>query len=276
MILIRIRNLTASIAVLNPPSPPPGMPGPVAVPLSPAGPDSRAPAGAVPRWPRALALVAALHAAVLGLLLPDNPAVPRVTEVPGLLVVSVEPAAPAQAPVPVAVAPRRVPEPPAAHTAAATPTATATAAVTTAPADVPPTPAADTPAMPATPPEALPAAAPAASAAPPPPPDAGRVPGTRATTTYFGQLAGWLNRHKRYPTAARKAKQQGVVTVNFTIDRRGALLDARIERSSGHALLDEAALALLQRAAPMPRLPDALGLQTLTVSLPVDYSLITQ
>lgn len=99
--------------------------------------------------------------------------------------------------------------------------------------------------------------------------------GQAASATYFGQLKGWLNRHKRYPTAAKKAKEQGVVVVNFTIDRRGELIASAIEKSSGHPLLDAAALALLQRAEPMPRIPESLGLQTLTVSLPIDYSLIT-
>lgn len=93
---------------------------------------------------------------------------------------------------------------------------------------------------------------------------------------YFGQLKRWLDQNKRYPVAAKKQKQQGVAVVTFTIDRRGQLLSSRIQRSSGHAALDEAALALLARAAPMPRLPDAMTMQTLTLTLPIDYSLITQ
>jgi len=94
--------------------------------------------------------------------------------------------------------------------------------------------------------------------------------------TYFGKLKAWLNQHKKYPVAAKKEKQQGTVTVNFTIDRAGRLLAARVETSSGNSVLDNAALDLLRKASPMPRLPEGMVEERLVVTLPIEYSLITR
>jgi protein TonB len=54
------------------------------------------------------------------------------------------------------------------------------------------------------------------------------------------------------------------VVVKFSIGRDGALLRSALKSSSGHALLDEAALATLARAAPFPPIPDFIGRETLT------------
>jgi protein TonB len=93
---------------------------------------------------------------------------------------------------------------------------------------------------------------------------------------YFGKLKIWLNAHKTYPAALKKAKAQGTVVLTFTISRSGELLSSRIVTGSGQPGLDQAALDMLQRSSPMPPLPDELGLDTLTLTIPVEYSLITR
>lgn len=93
---------------------------------------------------------------------------------------------------------------------------------------------------------------------------------------YFGKLKTWLNAHKTYPAALKKAKTQGTVVLTFTISRRGELLSSRIVTGSGEPGLDQAALEMLQRSSPMPPLPDDLGLDQLTLTIPVEYSLITR
>jgi len=62
----------------------------------------------------------------------------------------------------------------------------------------------------------------------------------------------WLARYRAYPLAARRARLEGVVRLRVTLLPDGRFIDARIERSSGHALLDQAALDLLAHAAPLP------------------------
>ncbi|HEX5359596.1 MAG TPA: energy transducer TonB [Fluviicoccus sp.] len=93
---------------------------------------------------------------------------------------------------------------------------------------------------------------------------------------YFGKLKAWLNAHKTYPAALKKAKTQGTVVLTFTISRSGELLSSRIVIGSGEPGLDQAALDMLQRSSPMPPLPDELGLDKLTLTIPVEYSLITR
>ncbi len=97
----------------------------------------------------------------------------------------------------------------------------------------------------------------------------------RNTRSYYGQIAGWIDANKEYPVAAKKDKEQGTVVVSFTIDRNGQLLSSAIKKSSGFPQLDQAALATLTRAAPFPPIPDFIGKDTLSIAVPIDYSLIT-
>lgn len=90
---------------------------------------------------------------------------------------------------------------------------------------------------------------------------------------YYAQLAAWLGRHKRYPRRARKNGQEGTVEVEFVIDGGGRLLDHRILSSSGIEVLDDEALALIERAAPMPPIPDEMDSGSLTVTAPITFSL---
>lgn len=92
---------------------------------------------------------------------------------------------------------------------------------------------------------------------------------------YFSLVSAHLNRRKTYPAEAKKARQHGVVTVRFTVDRNGAVSGAGIKKSSGHDLLDRATLDLLQRVAPLPRMPSSMQRERVTLSLPIDYSLRT-
>ncbi|HMQ91589.1 MAG TPA: TonB family protein [Amaricoccus sp.] len=69
------------------------------------------------------------------------------------------------------------------------------------------------------------------------------------------QLMAHLERLKRYPSGARRRREEGVVLVRFRIDDRGAVQSAQLMRSSGHAELDEAVLALIRRASPVPAPP---------------------
>ncbi|MGE0483220.1 MAG: energy transducer TonB [Gammaproteobacteria bacterium] len=98
----------------------------------------------------------------------------------------------------------------------------------------------------------------------------------RAARDYFRALMAWLARHKAYPVAAKQRKHQGVVTLAFTIARDGRVQSARVERGSGHAELDQAALDMLAAASPVPAIPDALGRDTLSLAIPIEFSLITK
>ena len=61
--------------------------------------------------------------------------------------------------------------------------------------------------------------------------------------------------------------------VRFVLDRGGRLRSSEITASSGHPLLDRAALDLLQRAAPFPALPPDLTTDEIELVLPIEYDL---
>ncbi|EXJ14202.1 energy transducer TonB family protein [Imhoffiella purpurea] len=97
--------------------------------------------------------------------------------------------------------------------------------------------------------------------------------GSKGTANYYGKLAAWLNRHKRYPSRARRLRQEGTVRVTFTIDRSGRVLSHRIASSSGHALLDQEVKALIRRASPLPAIPPGMSQSQLTVTVPIRFNL---
>ena len=114
------------------------------------------------------------------------------------------------------------------------------------------------------------AAAPSAST-PSVAPDVAR----RERDAYIKALMAALLQQRTYPAAARKAREQGVVHVRFTIDRDGQVLSSNVRRGAG-VLLDAAALEVLQRAAPLPPIPASMGKQSLTITVPIEYSLTTR
>ena len=92
-------------------------------------------------------------------------------------------------------------------------------------------------------------------------------------SAYVGRLRAWLERHKRYPAAARASRAEGVVTVRFVVARDGHILTSSIARSSGSTELDQAALGLLREADPVPPVPPTLPQARLSVSAPIRYAI---
>ncbi|MES1944045.1 TonB family protein [Salinisphaera sp. PC39] len=91
--------------------------------------------------------------------------------------------------------------------------------------------------------------------------------------TFQQRLLAYLERHKRYPRAARRRRQQGIAHVRFTMNRAGQVLDASLERGAGFDILDREALALLERAQPLPRIPDEIDRDELEIVVPIEFSL---
>jgi len=75
---------------------------------------------------------------------------------------------------------------------------------------------------------------------------------------YMTQLSLWLNKHKKYPTIARRRNLEGKLTISFVIDRDGRLLRYQLVKPSSHQSLNNAAIKMLKRASPMPAVPSAL------------------
>ncbi len=90
---------------------------------------------------------------------------------------------------------------------------------------------------------------------------------------YLAAVMQWLESHKRYPKSAERRRQQGRALVAFTVTANGQVSGIRLVGGSGYGVLDEEALALLQRASPLPPFPPELGAASLLLELPVDFSL---
>jgi protein TonB len=91
-----------------------------------------------------------------------------------------------------------------------------------------------------------------------------------APDTWEGRVLARLEKFRRYPGAARSARQQGVVYIRFRIDRGGHVLTSSLVRSSGFPALDQAALETLRRADPLPKIP-ADRPDEIELSVPVEF-----
>lgn len=90
---------------------------------------------------------------------------------------------------------------------------------------------------------------------------------------YYQQVLRQIAQHKRYPVAAKRARQQGLVEVSFEIGADGKLLSAQVMQTSENPSLDAAALAAVTQASPFPPIPAELALQRLSLTLPIEFSL---
>lgn len=90
---------------------------------------------------------------------------------------------------------------------------------------------------------------------------------------YMSQLRAWLEQHKEYPNRARRRRIEGTALLVFVMDRGGNVLSHRIERSAGDPSLDHAVQEMIERAQPLPRIPEDFQQAQLEVRVPVQFLL---
>jgi protein TonB len=78
-----------------------------------------------------------------------------------------------------------------------------------------------------------------------------------------------IGHYYRYPRSAHGAT--GIVMMQFTVRRSGRLDMLQIGKSSGNARLDDVAFEMVRHAVPLPRIPDRMHTQAITVELPIDF-----
>lgn len=99
----------------------------------------------------------------------------------------------------------------------------------------------------------------------------GGLPGEKAD--YMALLQAWLERHKEYPRRAQLRRQQGTAMLYFVMDRDGKVLEYQLRQSSGYQLLDREVVAMIERAQPLPEMPEGMRLARLKLVVPVQFQL---
>lgn len=84
---------------------------------------------------------------------------------------------------------------------------------------------------------------------------------------YRGEVAKKLQKNKVLP----KTRATGLVVLRFTVDMSGELISREIEKSSGSKVLDDAAVAALEKSAPFPPIPDGATGKPLVMTVPYEY-----
>ncbi len=77
-----------------------------------------------------------------------------------------------------------------------------------------------------------------------------------------------------YPEQARLKNQQGTLLVEFGINKNGSLAYAKVIRSSGYPILDEAAIKAIKDASPFNPLPERFGVDRLNIYATFTYELV--
>jgi protein TonB len=92
---------------------------------------------------------------------------------------------------------------------------------------------------------------------------------TTSRTAYIGSLRTHLEKNKVNP----RSRFSGTVWVRFTVNKKGELVAHEIKESSGSKVLDEAALASIERSAPFPALPEDWSDDNFTLVVPYNFSI---
>ncbi|WP_119300390.1 energy transducer TonB [Dongia deserti] len=96
---------------------------------------------------------------------------------------------------------------------------------------------------------------------------------TAAEANWQGMLQAHLQKHQKYPRSAQRRSVEGTAFIRFRMDRSGKVLSYSLVRSSGSETLDEAALAMIEDAQPLPPLPADLPHETIELNVPAVFNL---
>jgi protein TonB len=89
---------------------------------------------------------------------------------------------------------------------------------------------------------------------------------------YAQQLSRLLASQQEYPRLAAMRGWEGEVRLRVKVARKGNLLFLQVDRSSGHEILDQHALQLVDQVR-LPPFPDELEGSEIQITVPVNYKL---
>ena len=106
------------------------------------------------------------------------------------------------------------------------------------------------------------------------PQPAAEAPDAGTLAQYRLALISAAKRFKLYPRIAVENDWQGKAEIRMTISTSGSIAALSVRASAGHAILDQQALEMIERAKDLALIPPALRGREFSVDVPVIFSLI--
>jgi len=101
-------------------------------------------------------------------------------------------------------------------------------------------------------------------------------PGLHVYPAYLAALKELIERHKEYPTMARKGGMEGTVRISCILSRKGELREATVVKSSGCAILDNAALRAVRSVGQYPLVPPEIKGDKFGFTAPISFRLTAE
>ncbi|WP_448029844.1 TonB family protein [Bradyrhizobium liaoningense] len=91
-----------------------------------------------------------------------------------------------------------------------------------------------------------------------------------AIASYNQRVRTHLMRFHQYPSGG--GGQRGVARLSFTLSRSGQVTSSRLGGSSGVAVFDAQAMAMIRQASPFPPFPDEIRTGSMSFTIPVEFT----
>lgn len=91
--------------------------------------------------------------------------------------------------------------------------------------------------------------------------------------SYLSEIRKTIERHKRYPTLAKRLRHQGKVIVQFILKKDGSYESVKIVKHSLHKLLNREALESINRIKTFKSFPNEFKQAQFELKIPINFSL---
>ena len=90
---------------------------------------------------------------------------------------------------------------------------------------------------------------------------------------YYNHLNLLMASKRNYPRSARRLGIEGKVLIELVINRQGVITSVKIAKSSGHEMLDRAAITQVSQMKKVPSFPQQINKRSMTFRIGFDYTL---
>ncbi len=92
---------------------------------------------------------------------------------------------------------------------------------------------------------------------------------------YLLAMKDGIERKWEYPAIASRNGWQGILRINFTINKDGTVSDIKFIKSSDYPVLDDSAMTALKLAAPFPPFPENFSVEEIKIKGTFEYVIIS-